>query len=186
MFIWVCNVLKCPNYTYFKRFVLCLSRSLFKFLASWHVVTLQFSVLLSHPPKYVTGAQQRSSSTLFMCPRTTLSRVSLIVSQVSDSSKHYGFAHSRSTSREEELEVRCVRVCLCMHRGGGVLRYSTVFSSVFYCWISVNPKQRWHCCISSLAMRQVCTQHCSILCCPLKSTCKKTKHFHYTICWSSF
>lgn len=122
---------------------------LFKFLASWDWRDTSLYTPVLCAPLPLSEISDRSITevlinSLFVPPPhpLSLSLVSLIVSQVSDSSKHCGFPHSHYT-RGTRGEM-CA--CMCMHRGGGVLHYSTVFSSAFYCWIRVNPKQRWHCC----------------------------------------
>lgn len=114
---------------------------LFKCLASWDWRdTSLYTPVLCAPLPLSEISDKSTTEVLINSPPLSLSLVSLIVSQVSDSSKHCGFPHSHYT-RGTRGEM-----CACMHRGGGVLHYSTVFSSAFYCWIRVNPKQRWHCC----------------------------------------
>lgn len=71
--------------------------------------TLQFSALLSRSQKYLTGAQQRSSSTLFLCPRPTHS---LFLSSLKSLTVVNTVASLTHTT-QEELEARCVRVCVC-------------------------------------------------------------------------
>lgn len=125
---------------------------LFKFLAFWdwrdtslHSGSLALSEICDRSTTEVL------INSLFMPPPhpLSLSLVSLIVSQVSDSSKHCGFPHSRCTSGEEELEVRCVRVCVFVYaqrrRRSATLQHG-ILQCLLYCWIRVNPKQRWHCC----------------------------------------
>lgn len=112
---------------------------------TWHVAIHSSSLCSSPALRNIWQEHNRGPHQLSFCAPPhplSLSLVSLIVSQVSDSSKHCGFPHSHYT-RGTRGEM-CA--CMCMHRGGGVLHYSTVFSSAFYCWIRVNPKQRWHCC----------------------------------------
>lgn len=154
-----CNVLKCPNYTYFQGFVLCLSCSLFNILASWHWHgTLLHSSSLCFFPTLRNMWQEHNKGPhqLSFCAPAPPSLMSLWLSLKSLTVVNTMAALTLHKQRRGTRGEMCV--CLHMHRGGGVLRYNTVFSSVFYCWIRVNPKQRWHCCNFPLAMKQVCTQ----------------------------
>lgn len=112
-------------------------------------------MLLSNSQKYLTGAQQRSSSTQFVCPRRT---PPLFLSSLSSLTVVNTVASLTHTT-QEELEVRCVRACMCFYAEEEESYTTAQYSPVPFIAESELTQSRGDiAAISPLAMRQVCTQ----------------------------